>query len=166
MLASVMENRTLLQVSLVVLLFLASLWRGAAPERIVASTFVGMWLLDRAYHLAVGKGLLFLGVDIGHLVIDVAAFGIMLTVALQANRLYPLWLTALQLAVALSHIVRAMNPTELSGVYSIFIVAPSYLQIPSFAVGLLLHLRRQMKRGPYPSWQGSSNRSQDRGRQR
>lgn len=161
MLASVMENRDLLQVSLVVLLFLASLWRGATPERIVASTFIGMWLLDRAYHLAAAKGLFLLGVDLGHLVIDIAAFGTMLTVALQANRLYPIWLTALQLVAALSHFIRAVDPTEMSGVYSIFIVAPSYLQIPSFAVGLLLHLRREKMRGPYPSWQGSSNRSLD-----
>jgi hypothetical protein len=166
MLASIMENRTLLQVSLVVLLFLASLWRGAAPERIVAGTFVGMWLLDRAYHLAAGKGLLFLSMDLGHLVIDLAAFGTMLAVSLQANRLYPIWLTALQLVAALSHIIRAMNPAELSGVYSIFIVAPSYLQIPSFMVGLLLHLRRRLKHGPYPSWQSSSNRLRDRARQR
>lgn len=166
MFAWIVEYRAEMQEGMVFLLFGLALWRGAAPEKIISAAFVGMWVIDRLYHLFVTSGSRFGQVDPVHLGIDAIATIVLLLVALKANRLYPLWLTALQLAATLSHLFRAASPSLQGGAYSIFIVAPSYLQIPSFAIALLLHIRRVQKHGPYPSWQNFSRPLRDQGPRR
>ena len=153
MLSFLIDNRSALQQILLFATFGIALWRGGGPEKLCAGTFVGMWIADRVYHAILTSAVQFESVDLVHLGIDMLATAVLLKVALKANRLYPLWLTALQLAATLSHLFRAASPALQDGAYSIFIVAPSYLQIPSLAIALLLHLRRQRKHGPYPSWQ-------------
>lgn len=159
MLTFIVDYRGEIQEALVLLLFGLALWRGAGPERVSTGVFVGMLIVDRLYHAFVTPSTSFSRVDVVHFAIDAIATLVLLLVALKANRLYPIWLTALQLAATLSHLFRAANPSLQGGAYSIFIIAPSYLQIPSLAIALLLHMRRERKYGPYPSWQSFLSRS-------
>jgi len=129
--------------------------RGASPERQVATVFVAMFVLDRLYHLIFGSGLRVFDAEIGHALIDTVVFGAFVTIALRANRMYPLWLASFQLMIIASHVARAANPFILSGAYAILAFAPSYLEVATFALGLATHMRRNRKFGPYRSWQDS-----------
>lgn len=138
---------------LVLLAFvILAFWRGAAPERQVASAFVAMFAFDRIYHLVWTSGIFVHRADAGHIVIDVMVFVIFGAIALRANRFYPLWLAAFQLIIMVSHIVRAASPAILRGAYEILAFAPSYLQVLVFGAGVILHIRRVARHGPYPSF--------------
>lgn len=141
----------------IVLLGLVALaaWRGAAPERSVAGIFVWLFVSDRLYHLLVPSGWHGTGVDLGHLAIDLSATGMAWVLALKANRVYPLCFGALQLAALIAHLSVGLNPSLKLGTYGIVMIAPSYLQMVVFALGLAFHYRRQAKFGPYPSWRES-----------
>ena len=152
MLAAMWNNRGVLWPAFLAVLALIVLWRGAAPERSILAVFISMIALDRLYHLIVHSGAHFQNVDLGHLTIDLLSAVVLLVIALYANRQYPLWLSALQFVAVISHIIRSISPEVDKGAYSIFMVAPSYLQILVFAVGLSIHLQHQRKRGPYRSW--------------
>ena len=153
MLNAVWQLRVGYQEIALAFLCILACWRGAAPERWIAGAYAAIWGLDRLYHLAVPHGLFWLKVDLGHCAIDLVGFAIIAGVAFKANRIYPLCLGALQLMVLMSHVVRGLNPEEALGAYQILSLAPSYLLIAVFALGLLAHMRRHRKFGPYRSWQ-------------
>ena len=152
MLAAIWNIRGVLWPAFLAVVALIVLWRGAAPERSVLGVFISMIALDRLYHLTSQSGAHFQHVDIGHLTIDVLGAVALLVIALYANRQYPLWLSALQFVAVISHIIRAISPDVDKGAYSIFMVAPSYLQILVFTIGLSMHLRHRRKHGLYRSW--------------
>src|SRR3546814_8257003 len=65
-----------------------------------------MNVADRIYHALVGRGTIYGSVDIGHLIIDMLVAAVFIGVALKANRVYPLWLSAFQLVSVVSHFAR------------------------------------------------------------
>ncbi len=153
MLAMVWNSRGVLWPALLALLALIVIWRGGAPERSILAVFILMIAFDRLYHLISHSGAHFQTVDLGHMTIDFVGALALLVIALYANRQYPQWLSALQFVAVISHLIRAISPEVAKGAYAIFMVAPSYLQILAFTIGLSLHLWRQRKHGPYRSWQ-------------
>jgi len=155
MLEALWINRPVIQWLILIAFIALAFWRGAAPERQAALTFIGMFIADRLYHCIFGAGLFFLHANTGHILIDAIALYAFAVIALRANRFYPLWLASFQLMTIASHIVRAVNPNILNGAYAVLAFAPSYLEVIVFAVGVVLHLRRQRKYGQYPSWQDS-----------
>lgn len=140
---------------ILMLTVLLALWRGAGPERQVAGTFLTMFFVDRLYHAVFEGGRFYLRVDVGHILIDLVVLGAFIAIALRANRVYPIWLASLQLMTLVSHIVRALSPAIINGVYAILMFAPSYLEVLTFGLGVGLHIRRQRKYGPYRSWRHS-----------
>jgi hypothetical protein len=144
------------QWAILAILVIVALWRGKGPERVCASTFVAMFVLDQLYHLMFPSGPVVEPVNVGHLVIDIAAAASFGVVALFANRIYPICLAGLQLAAVTSHFLRFLAPSINGQTYGILISAPSYLQTLAFGLGLALHLRRQARSGRYPSWRGFS----------
>lgn len=152
MFAMIWQHKGDLQALLLLALIVIAMWQGAGPERWIAGTFLGMFVLDRIYHLVFSRGLFYRDADLGHIMIDVlavAAFGL---VALNANRMYPLWLAGVQLMSLVAHVVRAINPAIEQGAYAILEFAPSYGLIAIFAGGVLLHINRRAKFRPYRSW--------------
>lgn len=151
----------ILNAALVGLPMLAA-WRwGAAPERICATVFVGNLVVDRLYHLAVGRGTLYRSVDLGHLAIGVATIIVLASVALKANRLYPLWLSAFQGLVIISHFTREASAKISFLAYALLTYGPSLFQIAILVCGIALHARRVNRYGSYPSWRSSLSRSPD-----
>ncbi len=155
MLSMIWQAKADYQSMVLLLLVILALWRGAAPERWIAAIFVGMFVVDRIYHLVFPVDVMLAQINLGHFVIDLAAAAAMVTLALQANRVYPIIMGALQLAATISHLVIALNPSVVRVAYAILAIAPSYLQIVVFAVGLWCHIRRARQYGQYPSWQSS-----------
>ena len=156
------QTRLPIYYSVVVLLQLIALWRGAGPERCVAGVNLGMVVLDRLYHLAAGAPVHFANIDPGHLVIDLAAFAALAAIALKANRFYPICLAAIQLLAVTSHVVRAINPAIGWLAYAILIIAPSYLLTAVFGAGVGWHLLHRRKRAGTPSWLTSSGRLREK----
>lgn len=141
------------------LLVAAALRWGAWPERICAGAILWMDVVDRLYHLIVARDTIYASVDIGHLFIDVSAACIFIGVALRANRIYPLWLSAFQLVSVISHFAREIDGHLGTVAYAVMNYAPYNFILLILAGGIWTHARRVKRYGPYRSWRTSSNRS-------
>jgi hypothetical protein len=149
----------LLNTALVGLPMLAA-WRwGAAPERLCAAVFVANLIVDRVYHLVVARGTFYETVDLGHLVIGISTAAVLLGVALRANRIYPLWLTAFQGLVIISHFTREASARISVLAYALLTYGPSIFQIAILTCGVVFHARRMNRYGSYPSWRNSCSHS-------
>lgn len=131
-------------------------WRGAGPERACAGTYLAMWLTDRLYHRVFDKVEVLGGADIGHIVIDALSALSLVCVALYANRNYTLWLASMQLVALLSHFLRIISTGIDPTAYALLMASPMYLAVLIFAGGMIRHLLRQQRHGPYRSWRGFS----------
>lgn len=142
------------------LLILAAAFRwGTGPERICAAVIAAQNVGDRIYHLVVGRGTIYASVDIGHLISDVLAAGIFIGVALRANRVYPLWISAFQLVCVISHFVREVDGGVGIMSYAVLTYAPYNFILLILAGGIWTHARRVKRYGPYRSWRTSSSPS-------
>jgi hypothetical protein len=150
--------------AMLALVLAAARRRGAGPERLCAAVMVGMEALDLVYHFIVGRGAFHESVDIGHLVIDLAAGAAFLFVALKANRIYPLWMAALQLTSVLAHFAREANPHAAGLAYAYLGYGPFYLELVVLFAGIALHARRVRRKGTYRSWRVSSSRLREQTR--
>jgi hypothetical protein len=155
MLIVLWQNRLAIQLGILGTCIFVAFWRGAGPERWLAGTFVMMFALDRLYHFQFGPGQIFLGANLGHILIDGAATAVFVWIALSANRVYPLWLAGFQLMSTVSHVVRAISPAIADNAYTMLMIFPSYLQTAAFGLGLSMHILRKKKYGPYRSWRDS-----------
>src|SRR5690606_25730365 len=114
---------------------LAWLW-GRAPERIIASTFAAAMGVDIVYHWAAGRPTIYEAVDLGHLAVGLAVLSVLFFVALKANRLYPLWLSSLQMLVVLSHFAREVSDRVADVAYLLLTYGPYTLQIIILSGGI------------------------------
>lgn len=144
--------------AMLALVLAAALRWGAGPERLCAAIMVGMDAIDLVYHFIVGRGAFYESVDIGHLLIDLAAATAFLAVALKANRIYPLWMAALQLISVLAHFAREVNPRAAGLAYAYLGFGPFYLELVVLFAGIALHANRVRRKGMYRSWRASSSR--------
>jgi hypothetical protein len=132
---------------------------GTGPERLCVAVMIGMQAVDAVYHVIAGRGAFYQSVDIGHLVIDAAAAAAFLAVALNANRIYPLWMAAFQLTSVLAHFAREVNPEGAGLAYAYLGYGPFYLELVVLMTGIALHARRVRQTGTYRSWRASSSPS-------
>lgn len=148
---------------IVMLLLVGAAWRwGAAPERIcTCGMFLFFGPIDFAYHAILSRGSFYATLDLGHFAIDLAVATVFFAVALQANRVYPLWLTALQLLTLLGHFSRQVSEAIGQLAYALLSYSPFILQVTTLAVAIFLHARRVRRYGSYPSWRSFSSRSPD-----
>ncbi|MDZ4307603.1 hypothetical protein [Allopontixanthobacter sp.] len=144
------------QLQLVALLILAAmgLWKGAGPERAVAGVFLGMLISSRIYSLVFGNFINLVSIDYGRALIDLAAMIAFAIIALRANRMYTLWIAALQLIAFNAHLARELTQSMTPIAYAILYVGPSYFQLLIQGLGLWAHRRRVARFGPYRSWIG------------
>ncbi|WP_226636171.1 hypothetical protein [Novosphingobium profundi] len=154
MLEALWELRVQGETLAIVILVLCAMRWGARPERIVARLLLAMVVLHQGYHLVVGGAIVLAGVDVGHVVIDLALLVALGVVALYANRVYPLWLTAAQLISVFSYAYRYLDGEgELGrGPYDVMATLPFYLCVLFAWVGFVRHVLRQRRHGDYPSW--------------
>ncbi|WP_395333903.1 hypothetical protein WBP06_08860 [Novosphingobium sp. BL-8H] len=152
----ILVARAYLLHALLIVLFVQALRRGAAPERILTTTLLGMLVIDRIYHLITNQhAVMFMGVNLGHFAIDCIGLAVFLTVALCANRSYPLWIGAAQLIAFSSHIYPMLVQDLRGPAYLAMSIMPSYVQATAMACGLIAHTRRLKTPGSYRSWRAS-----------
>ncbi|WP_243991629.1 hypothetical protein [Novosphingobium album (ex Hu et al. 2023)] len=149
-----------LQHAYVFIVFLAALRWGGAPERILAGSFAAEALAHPFYHWFAHGSVFWHHLDLGHLAIDCTFFAIFFPVALQANRVYTLWIGSAQIIAMSAHVYR-FSLTEINRMaYDMMAVSPSYIQLTALGLGLAFHMSRQKKLGSYPSWRNSFSPTQ------
>lgn len=134
--------RYTIQMSLLAIVALYAWRKGGKPEKIVALILVGMPLIDFLYHSSFRAPLRMGNADLGHCMIDLAAFLGISIVALRANRLWTLVAASTQLLSLMSHLVRLLSLEIWDWSYAIMARAPSYLLILLLAIGTMLHSKR------------------------
>lgn len=141
------------QIIVCAILFAIALYRGAAPERILAGALLAVPLLDIVCHRVFGPPGPYDTIYIGHLLLDAALFVVVYAVALRANRVYPLWLGGAQIIALVSHFTRAALIRSAPIAYAIMDRIPFYIQILAMVLGLAFHIRRERRLGhSYRSW--------------
>jgi hypothetical protein len=130
--------------------------RGGAPEWIGAAILaVGSFLSFAA--LSSGATI-YRSVEVGVFVVDVAALIAFLALALRAQRLWPLWVTAFQLIGIAGHAVRMADPHLMPWGYAFALRFWAYPMLLLLVLGTWNHQRRKARFGADKSWSSSSDR--------
>jgi hypothetical protein len=131
--------------------------RGGAPERIGA----GIYLFGTALTVAAAweSSNRFGSLEVGILVVDIAALAAFVVLALRANRFWPLWVAALQLLATAGHLAKLLEPNMIRWAYAFLLGAGSYPTLLLFALGTFRHQQRLKKFGVDRSWSSSWLRS-------
>jgi hypothetical protein len=130
--------------------------RGGAPERVGSAIFVGAASLSTAALSAPSAR--FGAVEIGVFAVDTAMLLALFALALFAERLWPLWVTALQLIGAAGHAVKLVDAGVLREAYAFAMAFWSYPMLSLLVFGTWNHQRRLAKFGVDKSWSSSSDR--------
>jgi len=128
--------------------------RGGPPERLAAAIIVCWIIADASYHLVFGPSG-FDRVDPVHLVLDSGELVAIMWLALQANRIWPLWAAAAQLICVSGHIAVFVSPEGMRRAYWALTQIPQYVQLIALVLGAVAHARRFERIGPYRSWRFS-----------
>ncbi len=131
-----------------------AIWRwGAAPERWLIGLFIATMIAPFYLGPTLGIGHLMFGpyawVYIG---IDLLATVGFMTIALNANRNYPLWVAGFQLVAVGAHAVRGLGDLVSPFAYVLLAVGPSYCQLLLIGAGFIRHARRERRFGSYRDW--------------
>lgn len=140
------------QAGLHAMLLLLALYRGAAPERILA----GVLAARLPGHLW-PTGLVWHGADAGQVLLDGALLAACVAVALRANRMYPLWIGGAQVIAVFAHLLRMALPGISRFAYETMVAVPAWIQLAALTLGLASHMSRRRILGSYRSWRECSN---------
>ena len=128
--------------------------RGGAPERIAGLALLSAAVATRFMHRG-GAGL-----DLGVLSVDLLLLGVLVVVALFADRHWPLLLAALQALGTGAHLVKALDDGVLRLVYAILAASWSYPMLFVLVIGTFRHRSRLARIGADPGWsRGGSTRA-------
>jgi hypothetical protein len=130
-------------------------WGGGAPERIGAAILAVGSALS---HIAALHPQRFHSVELGILLVDVAAFFAFLALSLRANRFWTLWVTGLIGVGIAGHLAMKLSPHILPYAYRFVLSAWSYPMVALIAIGTWNHRKRVRLCGGDSSWSPSSSR--------
>jgi hypothetical protein len=131
--------------------------RGGTPERIGAAIFLGAAILTTAALSAPSAR--WGTVEAGVFAVDVVMLGALIALALFAERLWPLWVTALQLIGTAGHAAKLASPEVIREAYAFVMAFWSYPMLSLLVFGTWNHQRRLARFGVDKSWSSSSGRS-------
>lgn len=139
-----------------VLLFAASLaifavLRGGRPERLGAAIIILGIVVDRAWTGFFGYRD-FLTFDGSRLALDLVQMAAFLWLALRANRVWPLWISAAQAVAITGSIAALVLPDGYNYAFWAITQAPLFVQLFALAVGIAAHHRRVRRVGEYNCW--------------
>ena len=123
---------------------------GREPEQYAAGILFANFVLQLLNFVLRGP-FDFIKVDPILFAIDAVTFLAMTWVALNANRLWPLVISALQMLVVIAH-VSVLTSNGWDQVYWGMMAIAQYLQLLVVACGTLNHHFRERRAGPYRSW--------------
>lgn len=153
MLSLVLEYRAEAQSIAAWMICLAALVWGGGPEKAIALTWLVLFKgLDTVYRAIWGAQFSHNNLEILSAINDFMALVAFVVIALNANRLYALWIAAFQVLAMLAHVVRELVDQVSAIAYTILAFAPGYFQLGLMAGGLILHARRKRLHGAYRDW--------------
>jgi len=130
---------------------LFAIWRGGSPER-WGAIVIGTWFVsDPVYHFLTGPSQFYF-VDLGHVIMDVIEVLAIGTVALRANRIWPIWATSAELIAISGHIAMAAKEEGMLRAYWAMTQLPLFLQLLALLLGTIAHRRRLARIGSYRDW--------------
>ena len=124
--------------------FAGVIWKGGAPERIVAGAFASAFLASMLVEPATSSR--FDSVMAETLAIDFALLLVLAAVALKAERRWPLVAASLQLIIVLAHLVKWIDPRLFHLTYMLLTNIWPVLQI-AVLIGGTISYRRSLARG-------------------
>jgi hypothetical protein len=126
-----------------------ALFRGGAPERLIAALFV----VATAATALTGLNESVLGhTRWGVFAVDAALLIGLCAVALRANRIWPLWITSMQLFTFMAHIGNMIMPGVRPNAYRWSIILTSLVMVWALAHQTYLHRKRIARTGAERSW--------------
>lgn len=140
---------------IVSLLLAAAVWRwGGRPERWLTGIFIVTMVLPvyviRALNVAPG-------IEVGQYstyvtMLDLVAAVLFVSVALNANRNYPLWVAGFQLVAVGGHLANILVGGIAPFAVAILVIGPAYCQLVLLIGGFVRHVLRQRRFGTYRDW--------------
>jgi hypothetical protein len=128
-----------------------ALRKGDEPEQLTSLVIVTALFADVINHWLLGAPNFFT-INPGHLVLDGWELIVLMWVALYANRGWPLWVAALQMIVVAGHLSKLFDVSAIRRGYWVMIAVPGYIQLAVVWIGLVSHMRRVGRIGPYAAW--------------
>jgi hypothetical protein len=151
----------MLRIALFTILLIGSsgyaLWRGGAPERIVALALLGAFAATLLSYTALAQR--FTSVEYGILVVDIILMAVLAGVALLADRGWPLLLAGLHLSTLGAHAVKLFEPGMIRVTYAVMIAFWSYPMLIGLAIGTRRHRQRIRTSGVDRDWSAGSLRT-------
>jgi hypothetical protein len=134
-----------------------ALFKGGIPER------MGTSILALASALTVAAlsspATVYISIESGVFVVDLACFTAFLVLALRANRYWPLWIAGLQLIGTSAHAVKLAYPEVIPKAYAFVTVFWGYPMLLILVLGTFRHQQRLARFGVDRSWSSSWGRS-------
>jgi hypothetical protein len=127
-----------------------ALWRGGAPERIVASGLLFAYAATVLSWSPLPSR--FYGVELNVFAVDLALFAMLMGVAWRADRGWPLLVAALQLDAVGAHVVKLVAPDTIRVAYALLIAVWSWPTQMILAVGTWRHVARVRAIGSDRAW--------------
>jgi hypothetical protein len=130
--------------------------RGGPPEQLGAAILaVGSVLTLAVVSAPVSR---FHSIEIGILLVDLAALAGFLVLALCAERFWPLWVTSLHAIGTTGHAVKLADPEVMGWAYHFALAFWSYPMLLLIVLGTWNHQKRLARNGVDKSWSSSSDR--------
>ena len=157
MLELIFENRSFIQYIVSLVLGLA-MWRwGGKPEKACATVFVVVFTIPAILsELIAGYALFYFADGYFFLLIDAVAAILFIVIAVNANRMYTLWIAGFQVVALAAHFVKYVVEMVSTLAHAVLVVGPSYFQLGLMLGGLLAHIRREKRFGEYRDWRMSA----------
>lgn len=140
----VFSLRDIVQLLLAVALAGFAFRLGKGPERLCTAVPIAMRLADVLLHIAAGERGVTSDLQFGHMTIDLMAAVAYIALMLSANRLYPIWLSSIQLISVMGHFADYLGKSAAKP-YVVMAILPSYLLILVTALGVWAEYRRRAR---------------------
>ena len=124
--------------------------RGGAPEKVVAAAFICAATATYVFQPMEYGG--YRGIESTISLIDLGLLAVLVTVALSANRFWPIWIASFQLFALLVHVAKAYQADVLPVVYFAVISRIAYPMLIMLAAGTMFHFDRLRRHGSDPDW--------------
>ena len=120
-----------------------AIWRGRRDERVVAIACIVATVATR--FLVSPVSIRYSNVELGLVLVDLAMLATFITIALQSQRFWPLWVAGLQLTTSMSHLMKAIDWQLLPKAYGAAVALWSYPILIILAVGTWRSHQRRMR---------------------
>lgn len=135
---------------LYILVSLYALARGGAPERIGAVILIADFQVSHWVIAPLGDR--YDGVEWAMFTVDFLAFTALYGLSLFTSRFWPMWMSAVQGCVALSHLT-GLSTNIIPWAYGSFVVAWAYVLLAILGAATCRHRRRLKRFTIDPAWQ-------------